>query len=56
MGHTKLSQREKEEVTANCDHLTGWKYSKYLPKVFTEHGTIMAAPVLNTERAIGVGV
>ncbi len=52
----KLSQQEKGEVVANCDHLSGLKYSKYLPNVFTEHGAIMAASVLNTERAVGVSV
>jgi hypothetical protein len=52
----KLTQSEKAEVVANCDHLQNLKYSKTLPYVFTEHGAIMAAGVLNTPRAIEVSV
>jgi hypothetical protein len=52
----KLTEHEKKEVVANCDHLSGLKYSKYLPNAFTEHGTIMAATVLNTSRAVGVSI
>lgn len=40
------------EVVAICDHLTKLKFSPVLPYAFTEHGTIMAASVLNTPRAI----
>jgi len=47
---------KKKEVVANCDHLSRLKYSKYLPHAFTEHGAIMAATVLNTNRAIGVSI
>ena len=43
-------------VVANCDHLKKLKYSKSLPYVFSEHGSIMAASVLNTSRAIEVSV
>ena len=52
----QLSQDEKAEVVANCDHLSKLKYSKTLPYAFTEHGSIMAASVLNTPRAIEVSV
>ena len=31
-------------------------HRKYLPYAFTEHGTIMAANVLNSPRAVEVGV
>jgi len=47
---------EKLEVVANCDHLKNLKYSKPLPYAFTEHGAIMAASVLNTQRAIEASV
>ena len=47
----QLTQKEKEEVITICDHLENLKYSPYLPFVFTEHGAIMAASVLNSERA-----
>ncbi len=43
-------------MVANCDHLKNLKYSKSLPYVFTEHGTLMAASVLNTTRAVEVSV
>jgi hypothetical protein len=52
----QLSLVEKAQVVANCDHLENLKYSKALPYAFTEHGTIMAAGVLNTSRAIEISV
>jgi len=52
----QLSAEEKSEVVANCDHLSKLKYSKSLPYAFTEHGAIMAANVLNSQRAIEVSV
>lgn len=32
----QLTQEEKEQVVANCDHLQNLKYSPYLPYVFNE--------------------
>ena len=52
----QLTSEEKSEVVANCDHLANLKYSRSLPYAFTEHGTIMAASVLNSTRAIEVSV
>ena len=52
----QLSAEEKSEVVANCDHLSKLKYSKTLPYAFTEHGSIMAASVLNSQRAVEVSV
>jgi len=52
----QLTLEEKTEVVANCDHLEKLKYSPTSPYVFTEHGTIMAASVLNSPRAIEVSV
>jgi hypothetical protein len=52
----RLSQEEKSEVVTKCDHLRTLKYSPALPYAFTEHGAIMLASVLNTARAIEVGV
>jgi len=52
----QLSQPEKDEVVANCDHLAKLKFSKALPFAFTEHGALMAASVLNTPRAVEVSV
>ena len=52
----QLTQEEKEEVVANCDHLKNLKYSPNLPFVFTEHGAVMLASVLNNDRAIEVNI
>jgi hypothetical protein len=52
----KLTQPEKNEVITICDHLKTLKYAKALPNAFTEHGAIMAAGVLNTQRAIQISV
>lgn len=52
----QLTETEKQEVVANCDHLNKLKYSKALPFAFTEHGAIQAANVLNSPQAIEVGV
>lgn len=52
----RLTEEEKQEVVTNCDHLKNLKYSHVTPLVFTEHGTIMAASVLNSSKAIEVSV
>jgi len=52
----KLTETEKQEVVTNCDHLSNLKYSPVLPNAFTEHGAIMIASVLNSERAIATSV
>ncbi len=52
----RLTKEEKAEVVTNCDHLERLKYSPVTPRVFTEHGAIMAASVLNSSRAIEVSV
>ena len=52
----QLTDQEKENVIANCDHLNKLKYSRTNPYAFTEHGTIMLASVLNTTTAIEVSV
>ena len=52
----QLAKEEKAEVVANCDHLDKLKFSPVLPYAFTEHGAIMAASVLNSERAIQTSV
>ena len=52
----KLTQPEKNQVITICDHLKNLKYAKALPNAFTEHGAIMAASVLNTEKAIQISV
>ena len=52
----QLTQREKLEVVANCDHLARLKFSPTLPYAFTEHGAIMVASVLNNQRAIKASI
>jgi hypothetical protein len=52
----QLTTKEKEEVVANCDHLSRLKFSPAFPYAFTEHGAIMAASVLNTPRAIEASI
>ena len=52
----QLTEQEKDKVVANCDHLHNLKYSPYLPYVFTEHGTVMLANILNSDRAIQVSI
>lgn len=52
----QLTPEEKAEVIANCDHLEKLKFSKALPLAFTEHGAIMVASVLNSQKAVEVSV
>ena len=52
----QLTDQEKEDVIANCDHLNKLKFSRTNPYAFTEHGTIMLASVLNTSTAIETSV
>lgn len=52
----RITTKEKEEVVTNCDHLSRLKFSPVLPFAFTEHGTIMAASVLNSLRAVETSV
>ena len=52
----RLTPDEKAEVVTNCDHLRKLKYSNVLPSAFTEHGAIMAATVLNSDRALKVSL
>jgi len=52
----QLTQVEKDEVVANCDHLLSIKYAPSLPYAFTEHGAVMLASVLNSAAAVEVSV
>jgi len=51
-----LTPREKAELVTNCDHLARLKFSPVLPNVFTEHGAIMAANVLNSPEGVRMSV
>ena len=37
----QLTQSEKDDLVANCDHLVKLKFSPYRPYAFTEHGAVM---------------
>lgn len=52
----QLTDVEKKEVVANCDHLSKIRFSSTNPYAFSEHGAIMLASVLNTELAIETSV
>jgi hypothetical protein len=52
----RLTTAEKDEVVANCDHLTRLRFSPQLPFAFTEHGALQAANVLKSERAVAMSV
>lgn len=52
----RLTQEEKAEVVAKCDHLKGLRFSPSSPHAFTEHGAMMLASVLNSRRAVEVSV
>jgi hypothetical protein len=52
----QLTETEKTEVVANCDHLAKLKFSPHRPYAFTEHGALMLANVLNSERAAQTSV
>ena len=52
----RLTPAERSEVITNCDHLKMIKYSRTLPLVFTEHGAVMAASVLNSDDAVRTSV
>lgn len=52
----QLTETEKTEVVAICDHLAKLKFSHQLPYAFTEHGIAMLASVLRSDKAIAMSV
>jgi phage regulator Rha-like protein len=52
----QLTEDEKKEVVAKCDRFGALKHSSQPPYAFTEHGAVMLASVLNSEKAIAVNV
>ena len=52
----QLNQDEKQSLVESYAHLNRLKYSPNLPFVFTEHGAVMLASVLNSNKAIEVNV
>ena len=45
-----------EELVANCDRFENMKHSSSLPYAFTEHGAVMVASILNSQRAVEVSI
>jgi len=52
----QLSAAEKSEVITSCDHLARLKFATSLSFAFTEHGAIMAGPVLNSRGAVAISI
>jgi len=52
----ELTRGERDEVVAKCDHLARLRFSPSLPYAFTEHGAVMLAAVLKSQRAVEVSV
>lgn len=52
----QLNADEKRELVTNCDRFKNLKHSTSLPFAFTEHGALMLATVLNSQRAIEMSV
>jgi hypothetical protein len=48
----QLSEQEKSEVVANCDHLKNLKFSPVLPSAFTEHGGVIEQKIRSTKSEI----
>lgn len=46
-----LTEKEKEEVVTSCDHLAGLKFSRNLPRAFSESGLYMLATILKSPQA-----
>jgi hypothetical protein len=52
----RVSKAEKEALAETHEHLRSLKLSPVLPHVFTEHGAVMLASVLNSSKAIQVNI
>ncbi|HRG02413.1 MAG: ORF6N domain-containing protein [Bacteroidia bacterium] len=52
----QITQKEKDEIILNFEHLNSLKFSYSLPYVFTEHGAVMLASIINSEKAISVNI
>lgn len=52
----QLTGKEANSLRFQFGSLKRGQHAKYLPYVFTEHGTLMLSSVLNSERAIQVNI
>ena len=51
-----LTEAERNEVVANCNHLTSLKYRPTLPYAFTEQGIAQLSTVLHSKKAIETSI
>jgi len=52
----QVTKEEKQQLIARHEGLETLKFSPSLPHMFTEHGAVMLASVLNSDRAIAVNI
>lgn len=52
----QITKEEKDDIITQFEHLNSLKFSPVLPYVFTEHGAVMLASVLNSDKAIEVNI
>ncbi len=52
----RITKEEKAQIIVKFSHLASLKFSTTLPYVFTEHGAVMLASVLNSDKAIEVNI
>ena len=52
----QLSEKEMDELVANCDWFKNLKYSSVASYVFTEQGVAMISAVLRSETAVQVSI
>ncbi len=52
----RLTKDEKKKVVTHCDHLRYLRFSPTLPWVFTEHGAVMLASLLNSPVAVAASI
>lgn len=52
----QITKEEKEKIVLQFEHLNSLKFSPVLPNAFTEHGAVMLASVLNSDKAIEVNI
>jgi phage regulator Rha-like protein len=51
-----LTEGERDELVAICNRFKTMKHSSVLPSAFTEHGVVMLASVLKSERAVKISI
>lgn len=52
----QLTDGEKQQLVTECDRFKKLKHSSVSPHVFTEHGALMAANILNSPYAVKMSV